>query len=295
MAEEARSFFVERDGVRLHAVEEGNRKGPLLVLVHGYPDDLHTWDGVVALLADEFHILRYDVRGAGLSDTPKQTKDYQMAELRKDLEAVVDAVSPGGDFHLVGHDWGSIQLWESVTDPVFSARIRSFVSASGPSVDYVAMQSREALRSGSPKRVLKAINQAMRSWYIMMFQLPILPELAWSPRAAKQVEKRIAASEQIPIAVFRDANRSRNGRDGVALYRANMMQRLRAPEARRSSVPTKVLVLSNDPYVSEEIAFSCRDWLENVEFESVQGSHWFFMARPELFADPIRSFTRRFA
>lgn len=295
MTQEARSFYVERDGVRLHVIEEGNLKGPLVVLVHGYPDDLNVWDGVVALLADTFRIVRYDVRGAGLSDTPSKVRDYRLEELREDLVAVVDAVAPGEDFHVVGHDWGSIQLWESVTDPVISSRIRSFVSASGPSIDFLAMQSRADLRSGSPKQVFKALNQVMRSWYVMMFQLPILPELAWSKRSAAFLEKRIAASERIPISVFHDENRARNGRGGVALYRANMRQRMSAPQARDSDVPTKVLVLAHDPYVSENITQSCRPWLSNVEFETIHGGHWFYVQRPELFADVIRSFVSKYA
>lgn len=292
MSQEARSFYVERDGVRLHALEEGNREGPLVVLVHGYPDDLTVWDGVVGLLSDAFHILRYDVRGAGLSDTPKRRRDYAMVELKDDLLAVVDTIRPGGSFHLVGHDWGSIQLWETVMDPVASQRVLSFVSASGPSIDYVAEQSRAALTSGDPADVVKALKQAARSWYIMMFQLPVLPELAWSPRGSSFLEQRIAASEGIPLVVFRDRNRARNGRDGVALYRANMLPRLLAPKAKPSSVPTRVLVLSADPYVSESVAHSCEKWLSSVEFVPVDGGHWFYVARPEIFADAIASFVR---
>lgn len=295
MTEQARTSYVERDGVRLHVVEEGNAEGPLVVLVHGYPDDLRVWDGVVALLADEFRIVRYDVRGAGLSDTPEAVREYALSELRDDLVAVVDAVEPGADFHLVGHDWGSIQLWESVTDPVLSKRIRSFVSASGPSIDFVAMQSRADLSSGAPKKVLRSLNQAMRSWYIMMFQLPVLPELAWSRRGASFLEKRIAAAEKIPLSVFHDEQRSRNGRGGIALYRANMRQRLSAPEARGSDVPTKVLVLSHDPYVSDNVAYACRGWMTELSFEVIKGGHWFYVARPELFADPIRAFVRQHA
>src|SRR5699024_11108848 len=119
-----------RDGLQLHAIEEGNSEGELIVFVHGYPDDSEVWDGVVEDLVEDFHILRYDVRGAGLSDVPQQRADYLMPELVADLLAVVDATAPDKNFHLVGHDWGSIQLWEAVTDPALHERIRSFVSAS---------------------------------------------------------------------------------------------------------------------------------------------------------------------
>lgn len=295
MTHEARALYVERDGVRLHVVEEGNRKGPLVVFVHGYPDDLRVWDGVVAQLKDEFHILRYDVRGAGLSDTPQAVQEYRLQELSEDLVAVVDEVAPDKAFHVVGHDWGSIQLWESVTDSSLRGRIRSFVSASGPSIDFVSMQNRAAWQSREPRKILRSLNQAVRSWYVMMFQLPVLPELAWTRRGTKMFEKRAAAVEKVPFAVFHDENRARNGRSGIALYRANMLQRMGAPEPRRSDVPTKVLVVSGDPYVSETIAYSCKDWMSEVEFQVVPGGHWFYLVQPELFAEPVRAFVRAHA
>ena len=102
MSEHALPFYVEREGVRLHARDEGPRDAPLVVMVHGYPDDLTVWDGVVALLRDRFRILRYDVRGAGLSDTPKPVAAYALEELKADLFAVVDRVAPGAAFHIVG-------------------------------------------------------------------------------------------------------------------------------------------------------------------------------------------------
>lgn len=292
MSAEVRSFFVRRDGVRLRVVVEGKEAGPTVVLVHGYPDDLHVWDGVVALLHEDFRIVRYDVRGAGASDTPKGLAAYTMRELSRDLMAVIDATSPDKPVHLVGHDWGSIQLWESVTDERLRSRFLSFTSASGPCVDYIAMQSREDMQSGQWSRVLSALNQARKSWYIAMFQLPLLPELSWSARSAPFVEAQMARAEGIPLAVFRDPNRARNGKSGVMLYRANMPQRLARPQPKHSDLPTQVLVVDRDPYVSTSIAHSCEGWLSDLRFETVHGTHWFYLASPEAFATPIRRFVQ---
>lgn len=284
-----RSFYVERDGLRLNVVEEGNREGPLVVLVHGYPDDKQVWDGVASLLRDDFRVVRYDVRGAGFSDVPSTTEEYHLRELTADLEAVVDAVAPGETFHVAGHDWGSIQLWEAVTDPRLQERICSFVSASGPSLDHVAHQMHSAFRKGSLRERLRAANQAMRSWYIGAFQIPVLPELAWSKRAAPWVEKRIAAMENIPLTAFQSPQRSQNGTTGVELYRANVPERLKTPQPRKSDVPTRVLVPTGDTYVSGYIAHSCEPWASSLEFQPVDGGHWFYLSRPKIFADAVRS------
>lgn len=293
MSERVQSFYVERDGVRLHAVDEGPRDAPLVVMVHGYPDDLTVWDGVAALLRDRFRIVRYDVRGAGLSDTPKSLADYALSELKADLFAVVDTVAPDAAFHIVGHDWGSIQLWEAVMDSVQSARIQSFVSASGPALDYIAVQSREALRSGDPAQLVGALKQAARSWYVGAFQLPVLPALAWTKRTTRWTERQIARAEGLPISVFQDAQRGRNGRAGVALYRANIIPRMRKPQPRPSRVPVCVLVVEGDAYVTPMLARSCEPWLTEVEFVPVEGRHWFYLSEPALFADEIARFVTK--
>src|SRR6476660_3088881 len=79
---------------------------PTVVLVHGYPDQQDTWDRLVARLPlDAWHVVTYDVRGAGSSDAPRRTADYRTERLVDDLVAVLDAVLPDGErAHLVGHD-----------------------------------------------------------------------------------------------------------------------------------------------------------------------------------------------
>lgn len=292
MHAEVRSFFLNRDGVRLRVVVEGNPEGPTVVLVHGYPDDLQVWDGVVAHLQDDFRVVRYDVRGAGASSAPVGRDAYTLEELSLDLMAVLKNVSPDAPVHLVGHDWGSIQLWESVTNEALRDRFASFTSASGPSVDFIATQGRENVQSGEWRRILASVNQARRSWYVWMFQLPFLPELSWSARSAPRIEEQMARADRLPLAVFHDPNRAKNGRQGVMLYRANMRQRMANPKPAHSTVPTQVLVATYDPYVTPGIAHSCEAWMSDLRFESVAGAHWFYLADPSLLADPVRRFVR---
>lgn len=128
--------WVTSGDLLLYAVAEGNPEATPIVLVHGYPPDNHSvWDKVTATLSQEYLVIRYDVRGAGRSDKPARTWDYRLSLLAKDLQAVVNAIiPPDRPFHLVAHDWGgSIQSWESVTDPPdLQQRIRSYTSISGP-------------------------------------------------------------------------------------------------------------------------------------------------------------------
>jgi pimeloyl-ACP methyl ester carboxylesterase len=123
-------------GVELAVYEAGDPAAPTVVLVHGYPDNAEMWQPVVDHLADRFHVVTYDTRGAGVSDAPNTTADYRLGLLVEDLAAVADATSPDRPVHLAGHDWGSVQAWEAVTTDRMAGRIASYTSMSGPCLDH---------------------------------------------------------------------------------------------------------------------------------------------------------------
>ncbi|MCP5793027.1 alpha/beta fold hydrolase, partial [Klebsiella pneumoniae] len=87
-------------------------------------------------LINDFYIVTYDVRGAGLSSIPKRIRNYRLERLSLDLQEVVDELLPNRQFHMAAHDWGSIQSWESVTEPKFKGRLLSYTTISGPCLDH---------------------------------------------------------------------------------------------------------------------------------------------------------------
>ena len=155
------------DGLDLAVYEQGPEGAETIVLVHGYPDNHTVWDGVAELLAEDFHVVRYDVRGHGASEVPATTSGYALPLLSQDLRSVIEATSPDSPVHLVAHDWGSIQSWESVLDPAFTPLLRSYVSISGPSLDAAGVWLRRGFRH--PRAMLK---QLAASYYVFAFQLP---------------------------------------------------------------------------------------------------------------------------
>jgi pimeloyl-ACP methyl ester carboxylesterase len=276
---------VRSGGIAL-AVREHSAHGPgkqHVVLVHGYPDQQDVWDPVVAALPhDRLHVVTYDVRGAGASDAPDDTAGYRTERLVEDLAAVVGSVVPDGEaVHLVGHDWGSVQLWDAVddarTDPRLAGRVASFTSISGPSLDHVARIS-----AGRAGLGLRALRQRLHSWYVFVFLLPRLPELLWR-RFHRQAAWVVARSEGRDSAHF-GASLPANAINGLGLYRANVLPRLRAGGRLSTRVPVLVVHPTRDLYITgfvhERLAESCAD----VRRVDVPAGHWVVRTEPGLVA-----------
>ncbi|MBV9464481.1 MAG: alpha/beta fold hydrolase, partial [Solirubrobacterales bacterium] len=168
--------IVTAEGIELAALEDGDRSRPTIVLVHGYPDTKELWDGVVSRLALGFHVVAYDVRGAGGSSAPRGPAAYALERLGEDFAEVCAALAPGRQVHLVGHDWGGIQGWELASSPRFQDTLASLTAIAAPALDQAIAAGPGLARRG---RLLRAIARASRSWYVIVLCLPGGPSLIW--------------------------------------------------------------------------------------------------------------------
>lgn len=274
-------------GVRLACYADGPEDAPTVVLIHGYPDSAHVWNAVVADLAGDYRCIRYDVRGAGRSERPSRTRDYAMDHLRRDLAAVLDWASPDESVHLVAHDWGSIQTWESVTEPDMGKRIASFTSISGPCLDHAGHGVRDQWRRD--RRALTS--QLKKSWYIAAFHVPLLPQLAWRTVLGKRWGDTLARSEGSPIPV--NPTLVEDGIHGIKLYRANMLKYLRAPRERYAQAPVQVIVPEHDPFVGPDFVQGLDRWVSELHVEYIKAGHWAIQSQAADVARHIRDFVQR--
>lgn len=271
---------VSTDGVRLAVYESGATDAPTIVLVHGWPDNHTLWDDVVVDLSRDFHVVTSDVRGAGASDKPAGRNAYRIPQLTDDLLAVLDATSPYESVHLVGHDWGSIQAWPALTDKRVTPRIATFTSLSGPSLDHSARWMRQVHRH--PRGTLR---QFAHSYYILLFQLPRLPELL----ARRGVLTRGAHRAGRPTG---DAVQgATDAAYGVQLYRANMLHRLSVPRPEPIDLPVQLVVAEQDiPVTADLVVGATRPWVADLTVMRIPGGHWTVSEQPELIARCIRDF-----
>ncbi|TBO30350.1 alpha/beta fold hydrolase [Aquabacterium lacunae] len=269
----------------------GDPRKPVLVLVHGYPDDRSIWAPMARLLADEFHVVAYDVRGAGASGKPWRQRHYRLQELSADLRAVIDHVSPDRAVHVVAHDWGSVQSWESVTDPGFKGRIASYTSCSGPCLDHMGHWIQRRLSQPSWAHSQALLGQLLKSWYVYLFHLPVLPELLWMLVFGPAFAPLLRLMEG--IRTEGRANQARDAVRGVRLYRANVFPRLWAPRERHAVAPVQLLIPLQDRFISPALYDDLHRWVPELTRHTFQAGHWLPLSHPSEMAGAVRRFVRQ--
>jgi pimeloyl-ACP methyl ester carboxylesterase len=104
-----RDRYADNGGVRIHYVVQG--KGPLVVLIHGFPDYWATWKPLMKTLnAAGYRTAALDLRGYNLSDKPQGEAAYAMPNLVGDVAAVIKAEGQP-NATVIGHDWGAAIAW----------------------------------------------------------------------------------------------------------------------------------------------------------------------------------------
>jgi len=117
--------------VRLRAAVEGT--GPLVVMVHGFPESWFSWRHQMApIAAAGFTACAIDVRGYGGSDKPRAVADYAMERMVCDVTGVIETLSPGKPAIILGHDWGAPIVWNTAL--IRPDRVRAVGALSVPYV-----------------------------------------------------------------------------------------------------------------------------------------------------------------
>ncbi len=167
---------VTANGIRMHVAEQGD--GPLVVLLHGFPDRATSWRHVEPLLhAAGLRTYALDQRGYSPGARPEGRRHYRTELLAGDVEALIRTI--GRPVHLVGHDWGAIVAWTVAGLHPDLLRTLTAVSVPHPAAFRRAMTS-------SP--------QLVRSWYIGLFQLPRVPELLLGLSGGRFLERAMIAT-----------------------------------------------------------------------------------------------------
>lgn len=263
------------NGVRLHYVEAG--QGPLVVLLHGFPEFWYCWRWQLPALAGAgFRVLAPDLRGYNDSSKPSGVASYRIELLCRD---VVELIRHAGAARavVVGHDWGGGIAWETALRYPEVVEKLVVLNAPHPEVFF---------------RELRTLAQLRRSWYMLMFQLPWLPEWQLSRRNFAAFDRlfregpaRQGAYSPVDIQRYKDAF-ARPGALTAALnyYRAafRSLFRRQTPRNPRTELPTLVIWGERDRYLGTRLTEGLSAWVPNLRLERLPAaSHWVQNDEPE--------------
>ncbi len=278
--------IVRNGDIDIAVFEQGNRAGETVLLLHGWPDSHHLWNGVTPFLTERFHVVSVDNRGHGNSTNPTSFRDFSLASMASDYLAVIDAVSPGKPVHVLAHDWGSIAMWEAVCQEGSQKRIASFTSVSGPSVSHMSKMARTRLSRPTPKNLALVLGQLGSIGYTFYFMLPGLPKAAFA-LAMNENRWRMGLSRAegaSPEKIFLGPTFKQDIGNGLRIYRANAIPALLNPQERFTKVPVQVIVGTRDPAIRQSSYDDELKWAPAVWRRVVKGGHWLPFSHPELLA-----------
>jgi pimeloyl-ACP methyl ester carboxylesterase len=285
--------LVSTNGVRLNVAQDGPAGGPLLILLHGFPEFWYGWRKQIPAFAQAgYRVWAPDQRGYNLSDKPRGSRAYTLDVAAADVAGLIDAA--GRDRAYVGgHDWGGAVAWMMGTD--YPERLHKLVVLNAP------------YGSALLKRLRHDPVQRRRSWYMFYFQLPWLPEITSRRNNWRLLTGMLERSglpgtfSESEIAEYRRAWSLPGAYTGMlGWYRAMRHAGVRrrqppAPGTRTApvTVPTLLLWGAKDRFLGRELAEeSIRKCSQGRLVYLEDATHWLHHERPDQVNALIHDFIR---
>jgi pimeloyl-ACP methyl ester carboxylesterase len=275
-----RSRYVTTNGIRLFCLEAGPPAGPLVLLLHGFPELAYSWRYQVAALgAAGFHVVAPDLPGYGRSDKPDVTYDCHWIDAT--LMGVVDAY--GADRVVIaGHDWGGILVWTMARQ--YPDRIAGVIGVNTPDLP----------RSPVPPVALLRQIFVDTPIYIIQFQERGIAEWVlgtWGRGSDDFVEMIFGATTQNADAfppdvldVYKDAFRPQGALTPPIEYYRNMDRNWELTAAiadRKIEVPCLMISAADDPVLTPAMTAGMEERVPNLDRVVIeQCGHWTQQERP---------------
>ncbi|MCK0113200.1 alpha/beta fold hydrolase [Ornithinimicrobium sp. F0845] len=263
------------DGLVLDVLDGGPTDGELVVLLHGFPQDATAWGRVAPHLHRAgLRTLALHQRGYSRGARPRRVSAYSLRELVGDVLALLDAAG-AERAHIVGHDWGGAVAWTLAQR--HPERVSSLVVLSTPHPAALWWAIRHS-------------DQLGHSWYMLVFQLPVVPELLLARLLRSGALHRWGVPGGDSRRYALRLGRSRALRGPINWYRAALRQALRRPAELETAVtvPTTYVWGARDPFLGRVAAErTARHVAGDYRFVEVDAGHWLPEREPVLVAQEV--------
>lgn len=264
--------------LNLHYVEAG--AGPLVVLLHGFPEYWYSWrHQIPALSAAGLHVVAPDLRGYNQSPKPRQVEAYRLVHVIGDVVTLIERL--GAPCTLVGHDWGAVVAWYlTMSRPELVRKLAVL------NIPHPASFLRELRRSTAQK---------LRMIYQLAFQPPLLPELLM-PIVLPRFMRSAGRFTNADVSEYRRAWKQPGAKRAMAnYYRA--LRRYRGelkPLVRRVDLPVMVIRGEHEPVMGRPSFEGMEEWGPNLRLIHVAGAgHFVQTDEPEIVNELLIDFALR--
>lgn len=248
---------------------EGDR---LALCLHGFPETAFSWRHQMPVLAKlGYRVWAPNLRGYGATDSPRGIQAYRVETLVEDVASLIRAAG-AREILVLAHDWGGILAWNlAIWRP---ALVQRMVICNAPHPVCFA-------------RELKRPVQLFKSWYVLFFQLPVLPEWLLGLGRARATEMIIRRSSRAPshftdgaLEVYRQNAARPGGLTAMlnwyrAVFRGGALRRFRGMAVPQTEVPTLLIWGAADRFLSTRLIAGTGDYVANLTVRVLPGvSHW---------------------
>jgi epoxide hydrolase 4 len=271
--------YLSTNGIRLHYVTQG--EGPLMLLLHGFPEFWYSWRYQIPAFAASHKVVAVDLRGYNDSDKPVEQSAYRLSTLVEDIKGAIHGLGYERCI-LVGHDWGGIIAW-------------AFASAYPEWVERLII-----LNVPHPAKFsegLRTLPQLLKSWYILLFQIPRLPEWILSQDDCAVLAKILTRTTISPttfppaaIAAYCEAAAKPGAIAAMLSYYRDLVQSGGFKKYWGILQPPTLLIWGeNDVALRKELTLGTEDYVRDLQIRYIPDcSHWVQQEKPQLVNQYIR-------
>ncbi len=256
---------VPTNGLHLHVVQCGPATGPLVVLLHGFPEFWESWRGqITALAAAGYRVWVPDQRGYNVSDKPLGVGAYALPILAADVLGLLDAAA-SRQAHVVGHDWGGIVAWYLAAQHPGRIASTTIINVPHPAV---------------ASNLWRVPSQLLRSWYIGFIQLPGLPEWVIRRKNWRFSERALLGTSRPGTFSAAEVARYKAAwaQPGALTAMLNWYRALRLPTGtrwRRIPGPVQIIWGRQDAFLAAELAEFSRAQCAKAQLHYFpEATHW---------------------
>jgi epoxide hydrolase 4 len=265
--------YIVTNGIRMHYVTQG--EGPLIVLLHGFPEFWYSWRYQIQFLAEHgYTVVAPDLRG--YNETEKPRKGYDIPTLLHDIKGLIKGLGRQ-KATIVGHDWGGALAWTfAMNYPEMTERL-------------IVMN---APHPAAMMREMRTLKQLRKSWYIFVFQVPWLPEYMLGRNDANEIGRMLQGAALQKSAFPREVTAryqkamSKPGAIKAALsYYRQLFWHLPFSSKNYNvqiEAPTLLIWGEHDIALAIELTTGLEQWVRDIQIKRIPDSgHWVQQEQPE--------------